>query len=82
MIYRNMFDSGQREQPHDDVGSPHVAESPKTTIRWDEGLKSDAERCAKARGIPVAEFIRQAIAHYVAWTSARESPKNDESPQR
>lgn len=69
--------------PHDDVGSRAVPESPKTTVRLDEGLKADAERCAKARGIPVAEFIRQAIAHYVAWTSAasKEDAQNDENPQ-
>lgn len=54
-----------------------MPESPKTTIRWDEGLKGDAERCAKARGIPVAEFVRQAVAHYVAWTAAQGQPDID-----
>lgn len=58
-----------------------MAESPKTTIRWDEGLKADAERCAKARGIPVAEFVRQSIAHYVAWCAARETLENDREPR-
>lgn len=62
------------------VGSHEVAESPKTTIRWDNGLKGDAERCARERGIPVAEFVRQSIAHYVAWCAA--VARNDERPQR
>lgn len=70
MIYRN---PGLREVPTSDVGSGRVPESPKTTIRWDEGLKSDAERCAQDRNIAVAEFIRQSIAHYVAWCAASKS---------
>lgn len=56
-----------------------MAESLKTTIRWDEGLKADAERSAAARGISVAEFNRQAIAHYVAWCAAQEeAQRNDQ----
>jgi predicted HicB family RNase H-like nuclease len=70
--------SRKAENPSIALGSPDVPESPKTTLRWDEGLKSDAERCAKERGISVAEFVRQSVAHYVAWTAAQK----DESPQR
>lgn len=61
------------------VGSEFVPESPKTTIRRDEGLKGDAERCARARGIPVAEFVRQAVAHYVAWTAAQDDRKDEKA---
>lgn len=67
--------------PASQVGSRAMPESPKTTIRWDEGLKGDAERCAKDRGIPVAEFVRQSIAHYVAWCAATVSEKNDQEPR-
>jgi predicted transcriptional regulator len=42
----------------------------KTTIRLDDGLKADAQRCADERGIKLAEFVRQAVTHYVAWTDA------------
>lgn len=49
-----------------------MAESLKTTIRWDEGLKADAEHYARVRGISSAEFIRQAIAHYCAWCEAHQ----------
>lgn len=63
------------------VGSGDMAESPKSTIRWDNGLRADAERCAKARGISVAEFVRQSIAHYVAWCAARdEASRTTEDP--
>ncbi len=65
------------QRPPTDIGSASVGESPKTTIRLDDGLKGDAERCAKERGIPLAEFVRQAVAHYVAWCAAqkeREEP--------
>lgn len=62
------------------VHSGHMPESPKTTIRWDEGLKADAERTAKERGIPVAEFVRQSIAHYVAWCEAMKA-RNDNDPR-
>lgn len=74
-----MDESGKFSQrPRSDIGSDDMAEALKTTIRWDLGLKSDAERCAKARGIAVAEFNRQAIAHYVAWCAAQtEAQKND-----
>ncbi len=65
--------------PSEPVGSDLVPASPKTTVRLDEGLRADAERCAKARGISVAEFIRQSVAHYVAWTAAQ--AQNDERPQ-
>lgn len=68
--------------PSNDVGSGAVPESPKTTIRWDEGLKADAERCAKDRGIPVAEFVRQSIAHYVAWCEViKAQERNDQEPR-
>lgn len=40
--------------PSDDLASAPSPESPKTTIRCDEGLKADAERWARERGIPVA----------------------------
>lgn len=66
-----MSNSPKGQRPDEDVGSPSVPESPKTTIRWDEGLRGDAERCAKARGISVAEFVRQSITHYVAWCAAQ-----------
>lgn len=58
------------ECPSEDVGSRTVPESLKTTLRWDPGIKADAERYAKARGISPAEFIRQAITHYCAWCEA------------
>lgn len=64
------------------VSSDPMAESPKTTIRWDEGLKGDAERCAKARGISLAEFVRQSVAHYVAWTAGQEEAHNDKEAPR
>lgn len=72
----------KRPQP---VGSPDVPESPKTTIRWDEGLKADAERCASERGVSVAEFVRQSITHYVAWCAGQraavQNDQNDEQPR-
>lgn len=71
-------DREQDDKPSRPVGSQPVPESPKTTIRWDEGLRADAERCAKARGIPVAEFVRQSITHYVAWCAAQ----NEDKPER
>lgn len=80
-----MDDSGKfSRDPVRNVGSsPEMAEALKTTIRWDEGLKSDAERCAKARGISVAEFNRQAITHYVAWcASQKDAQENDKEPPR
>ena len=60
-----------------------MAESPKTTIRWDEGLRADAERAAADRGISVAEFVRQSVAHYVAWCAARKEcpPEKDDEPR-
>lgn len=73
--------SGQHEQQHDPGGhvrSGPVPESPKTTIRWDEGLKADAERCAKDRGIAVAEFVRQSITHYVSWCAAQKEREDDQ----
>lgn len=68
------------KRPTGDVPSRAVPESPKSTIRWDEGLKADAERCAKARGITLAEFIRQAVTHYVAWTEAQNEPPETRKP--
>ncbi|MDR5730551.1 MAG: hypothetical protein RB191_24345 [Terriglobia bacterium] len=72
------------EETHDlrfNVSSDPMAESPKTTIRWDNGLKGDAQRCAKARGISLAEFVRQSVVHYVAWTAGQDKIQNDDSPQ-
>lgn len=75
-----MPDSKENAQdPTGDVGSGPVPESPKTTIRWDEGLRADAERCAKERGIAVAEFVRQAVTHYVAWCAAMD-PERTKPP--
>lgn len=93
MADRKTPDRAAADDPNKHVASPDVAESPKTTIRWDEGLKADAEQCAKERGISVAEFIRQSVAHYVAWCAATkritstptadaEDPDNDDEPQR
>lgn len=79
MIYRIMFfECPPDDNPGSVIGSGAVPESPKTTIRWDEGLKSDAERCAKARGISLAEFVRQSVAHYVAWTAAQKNETKNE----
>lgn len=81
LITARFFTKTFMECPVGDIGSGEVPESPKTTIRLDEGLRADAERCAEERGIKLAEFVRQSIAHYVAWcASARE--RNDENPQR
>lgn len=44
-------------------------------------MKADAERLARERGVTVAEVIRQAVTHYVAWCEAQNpAPRNDESP--
>lgn len=79
MIDRKMRHTMQMCAPSDDVGSQLVPESPKMTLRLGEGLRADAERCAKARGITLAEFIRQSVTHYVAWTAAQ-GDQNDETP--
>jgi hypothetical protein len=46
----------------------------------DEGLKADVERCAAERGIKVAEFVRQAITHYVAWCAATKEAAQKKQP--
>lgn len=75
-----MDETGKDPQQH--VGSPdEMADEGKTTIRLDDGLKADAQRCANQRGIKLAEFIRQAVAHYVAWTAAQKEAQNDEEPR-
>lgn len=53
-----------------DVESAAMPETPSTTLRLDAALKADAQRCADERGIKLAEFIRQATVHYIAWCEA------------
>lgn len=58
-----------------------VPQTPKTTIRFDNGLRTDAEQCASERGISLSEFVRQSVCHYIAWCASAKKAENDKEPR-